>query len=138
MTEGPRRIVVSSRALGPRLYVTVYVHDTVEELRRLGELYNRRDDHADSIGITHATTYRDTGRTASVTVRLAREHLGTAVVVHEMHHASTEWYGSQVGERINRKAHLTNHNEPFAHLHSDLTYRLVDRLHELGYYRKAT
>ena len=127
-----RVIRVSSRALGPRLFVTVKVYDTLAELRQAGEAYNGTPI-PEAIGVTQATCSRD-GRTTNLTVRLARDHLGTQVVVHEMHHASTAWYGALVGDRVSRRAHLHHFNEPFAHLHSDLTQRLVDRLYAYGYY----
>lgn len=128
-----RKITVSSRALGPRLYVTVLVYETVEELRRAAERFNGNRNEQ-GIAVTQTTMDRDTGRTVSVIVRLACSYLGTRVVVHEMHHASAAWYGAHVGDRISSRHHLNHYNEPYAHLHSDLTYRLVDRLYALGFY----
>jgi hypothetical protein len=130
-----RTIRISSRALGPRVYVTVKVYDTVAELRRASTAYNG-SPHDDSLGCTQVTVDGPNQRTTSVIVRLASGHLGTQIVVHEMHHAATAWYGAHVGDRISRVAHLNHFNEPFAHLQSDLTCRLVDRLYELGYYEK--
>lgn len=127
-----RLIRVSSRALGPRLFVNVKVYDTVPEMRAAGNAYNGVD-HGESLGMCQATADQE-GRVGVVTVRLVRGHLGTGIVVHEMHHASTALYGSLVGARVSRRAHLNHHNEPFAYLYSDLTSSLVDRLHALGYY----
>lgn len=128
-------IRVSSRALGPRLTVYVYVYETVNEMRRAATAYNGAP-HTDSLGVTQVTTdsLGKDARVNSVTVRLARNHLGTRVVVHEMNHAAVAWYGSTVGARISSRAHLNQANEPLAHMASDLTGRLVDRLYALGYY----
>ena len=112
--------------------VTVYIYETVEAMRAAGSAYNG-SNLDDAIGVTQVRTDR-TGRAVSVLVRLARGRLNTQIVVHEMHHASTAWYGAEVGDRLSRAAHLNHYNEPFAHLHSDLTQRLVDRLYALGYY----
>lgn len=127
-----RVITVSSRALGPRLKVTCYVYDTVDEMRQAAERYNG-NDMTDVLGVTQCRTDQH-GRADSVLIRLVRGHLGTQIVVHEMHHASTALYGSCVADRPSRRVHLSHFNEGFAHLHSDLTCRLVDRLYILGYY----
>lgn len=135
MNVGHRTVVVSSRALGPRLRVRVVVYDTLEEMQAAGRRYNG-NDLTGAAGITQSTADR-TGRSLHVIVRLARGRLGTQVVSHEMHHAATALYGSMVGDRVSRLAHLNHYNEPFAHLFSDLLHRLVDRLYELGYYDRA-
>lgn len=127
-----RTITVSSRALGPRLSVTVKVYDTLDEMRAAGTAYNGTPLD-DAVGLTQVSADQ-TGRAHTVIVRLARGHLGTQVVVHELHHASAALYGATVGDRIASRAHLNHYNEPHAHLHSDLVHRLVDRLYALGYY----
>lgn len=132
MAEKPRKITVSSRALGPRLSVTVYVYESAEAMRIAANAYNGTQND-DALGVTQCRTDH-AGRAGSVLIRLVRGHLGTQIITHEMHHAATAWYGAHVGDRISRQAHLNHYNEPFAHLHSDLTRSLVDRLHELGYY----
>lgn len=127
-----RTITVSSRALGPRLRVRVVIYDTPDAMREAGRRFNgNRQDGA--LGITQAWT-DENGRAGKVIVRLARGHLGTGIVTHELHHAATALYGAHVGDRVSRRAHLNHWNEPFAHLFSDLASRLVDRLHQLGYY----
>jgi hypothetical protein len=131
----PRLITVSSRALGPRLKVTCYVYDTVEEMRHAGEAYNG-NDLSGALGVTQART-DENGRAVSVLIRLVCGHLGTQIVSHEMHHAATALYGSCVADRPSRRIHLNHCNEPFAHLYSDLLHRLVDRLYALGYYEKG-
>lgn len=127
-----RLITISSRALGERVHVSVYVYDTLAEMRRAGERYNG-NELSDALAVTQART-DDDGRAGSVLVRLARGYLGTQVVVHEIHHAATALYGASVDDKIERGEHLNHYNEPFAHLQSDLTARLVDRLYQLGYY----
>lgn len=130
----PRRIRVSSRALGPKLTVTVLVYDDLADMQRAASAWNG-EDQSEAAAVCHYSSSIKTNRVVSVLVRLARSRLGTEVVVHEMHHASTALYGAHVrGERISRLAHLNNHNEPFAYLHSDLVRGLVDRLYALGYY----
>lgn len=128
----PRQIRVSSRALGPRIYVHVYVYDTVAAMRTAGEAFNGNNQDG-ALGITQAWVDAG-GRAGKVVVRLARGHLGTQIVAHEIHHAATALYGAQVSDRVSRVAHLNHYNEPFAHLYSDLLCRLVDRLYALGYY----
>lgn len=127
-----RTIVVSSQALGPRLRVRVIVYDTLAEMRDAGRRYNG-NDQSRAVGLTQSTADMS-GRSVHVIVRLARGYLGTQIVSHELHHAATALYGSMVGDRVSRQAHLNHHNEPFAHLYSDLMHRLVDRLYDLGYY----
>lgn len=127
-----RTITVSSRAMGQRLKVTCHVYDTVDEMRQAAQRYNG-GDMTDVLGVTQCRTDED-GRADTVLIRLARGHLGTQIIVHEMHHASTALYGSCVADRPSRRLHLSHFNEGFAHLHSDLVHRLVDRLYALGYY----
>ena len=131
-----RTIRVSSRALGERVYVTAKVYDSLDEMRSAARRHSGLDDYHDTIGVCQA--YIDeTGRAVRVVVRLVRGRLSTQIVVHEMHHASTALYGAHVADVVERAEHLNHHNEPFAHLHSDLTQRLVDRLYDLGYYGDA-
>lgn len=128
-----RLIRVSSTALGARRQVRVYVYDDVMQMRQASGRFNG-NDVSGALGVTQAWT-DSAGRAGGVVVRLAKGHLGTRVVSHEMHHAATALYGSVVGERVSRVAHLNHFNEPFAHLYSDLLYRLVGRLYALGYYQ---
>ncbi len=132
MTGTLKRITVSSRALGDQVKVTCYVYDTVDEMRRAATAYNG-NDMDDALGVTQARTDQD-GRTAGILIRLVRGHLSTQIVVHEMHHAATALYGASLPDSVKRLDHFTHCNEAFAHLQSDLTCRLVDRLYALGYY----
>lgn len=129
-------IRVGSTALGERQYVTVHIYDTLDQMQRAGQRYNG----SDTVGVAGLcqALIDNHGRAVDVRVRLARGHLGTRIVSHEMHHAATALYGAAVGDRISRTAHLNHHNEPFAHLYSDLLHRLVDQLYKLGYYDEAT
>lgn len=129
---GHRVVRVSSRALGQRRWVRVVIYDTLAELQAAGQAYNG-EDLSGAAGLTQSWGDAE-GRSLGIIVRLARGRLGTQVVSHEIHHAATAIYGSTVGDRISRQAHLNHYNEPFAHLYSDLLSRLVDRLYELGYY----
>lgn len=130
-----RSITVSSRALGPRLKVRVIVYDTQAEMIRAGERYNG-NDLTGSLGVTQAYV-DDTGRTGGVIVRLWRDQLGTVVVSHEMHHATTALYAATLPDRIRTRGVLHHHNEPFAYFYSDMLGRLVQRLYALGYYAEA-
>ena len=129
---GYRVVRVSSRALGPRRYVRVVIYDTLAEMQAAGQAYNG-NDQTGVAGLTQSWGDAQ-GRSFGIIVRLARGRLGSQVVSHELHHAATAIYGSTLGDRISRQAHLNHYNEPFAHLYSDLFSRLVDRLYELGYY----
>jgi len=112
--------------------VWVHVYDSVEAMRRAARDFNG-SDCASALGVTQAWADEE-GRATAVVVRLARGHLGTQVVTHEMHHASTALYGAAVGNRVSRAAHLNHYNEAFAHLFSDLCHGLVSRLYALGFY----
>lgn len=124
--------MVSSRALGERRRVAVKVYDTLAEMRTAAERYNG-GDNADTLGVTQTRCDQD-DRAVSVLVRLVRGYLGTQIVSHEMHHAATAWFGASLPDAAGVREHLNHHNEPFAHLFSDLMVRLVDRLYDLGYY----
>ncbi len=132
-----RLITVSSRATGERRFVRVYVYDTVDELRAAGRRFNG-GDFEDAVGLCQLN--RDGRRShalaTTVIVRLCREHLGTRVVVHEMNHAAAAVYGSNLRGNELAVELLTHHNETLAHLQSDFTGSLVDRLYALGYYEK--
>lgn len=136
MSALPRTITVSSRALGPRLRVTVKVYDDVEAMRRAGQAFNG-NDQTGALGVTQCSVDED-GRTTSVIVRLTRDHLGTQILGHELHHAAAALYGATLPETIRSRDHLNHFNEPFAHLFSDLLARLVIRLYDLGYYGYGT
>lgn len=132
---GKRLIRLSSRALGHPVRMRVYVYDDASCMRRDAVAFNGNTSNADPevIGVTQAWTDQD-GRAALVTMRLARQHLTTEVVVHEVHHATTALYGATLPDTINRVDYLHHYNEPYAHLHGQLVAKLVNRLHELGYY----
>lgn len=125
-------IRLSSRALGRPARVRVYVYDRLDDMREAAERFNG-NDNSDALGVTQAY-YSADGTHCLPIVRLARGHLGTQIVSHEMHHAATALYGVSVGEHARARTHLNHFNEPFAHLYSDLLRRLVDRLYALGYY----
>lgn len=129
-----RLIRVSSRALGPRLGVRVYVYDTPGALRAAASGFNG-NDHEDTLGATQAYTDRE-GRARVVVVRLTSAHLGTQIVSHEMHHAATALYGAHLDDDTPVRHVLTHYNEEFAHLFSDLMHHLVDALYRHGYYAK--
>ena len=129
MVVNRKRIVVSSRALGFRLKVPFYIYDDVEELRGAARRFSGGDDLDDCIGVCQA--YVNDEGVVGVLVRLWREQLGTRVVSHEVHHATTALYGSATRD-VDPQLHHAN--EPFAHLFSDILGKLVDRLYALGYY----
>lgn len=133
-------IRVSTRQTGTREIVRVWVYDTVEELREAAQRFNPGADFTNTLGVCQ--TYRVERITDGewhtvrepIIVRLWRERLGSSIVTHEMSHAACELYGRTLPEDALARDHLDNANEILAHLHSDLTYRLVDRLYALGYY----
>lgn len=130
-----RAIKLSSRALGKRDHLTVRIYDTVEELRTAATRFNGHTSDEDNatLGVTQLARNEDWSR-VWVTVRLARGYLSTQIVAHELHHATAAIYGASLGKRIDTRAHLNHHNEPFAHLFSDFMHHLVDRMYALGYY----
>ena len=130
MVVNRKRIVVSSRALGFRVKVPFYIYDDVEDLRTAARRFSGGEIEDDCIGVCQAYTYED-GYVSGVLVRLWREQIGTQVLSHEVHHATTALYGSAVAGADPQLHHA---NEPFAHLFSDILGKLVDRLYALGYY----
>lgn len=126
---GPRRIRLTAMTGHP---VTVFVYDSVDEMRRAATRWNGQD-HSSSWGTTSAYV-DDEQRTVAIVIRLCRESLGAKVVAHELHHAAAAIYGSGLGDRVSRTAHFTHYNEAFAHLFSELVGKLNHRLWELGYY----
>lgn len=128
----PRLIRVSSQALGHRSRVRVYVYDTLDDLRAAATRFNGAD-HSNAAGTTQLYSNADDTACLPV-VRLARTHLGSTVVSHEMHHAAAALYGCTTRRGARARAHLTHYNEPFAHLFSDLFASLVAALYRHGYY----
>lgn len=129
-----RRLSAGSSALGERETVTVFVYDDVEQLRADAQAFSGvGHDESGTLGVTQCWS-DEQERAVAVIVRLARGHLGTRVVSHELHHAATALYGAHVGDRVSRRAHLNHFNEPFAHLFSDLMHGLVTKLRRHGYY----
>ena len=131
----PRKIRIVSNALGETETVTVLVYDTVEQMRRAAAKFND-SDQSDSLDVTQAWVDGN-HRAGRIVIRLAHGHLGTEIITHELHHATTAIYGAHVGDRISRAAHLNHYNEPFAHLFSDMARSLVDQLHKAGYYEEV-
>lgn len=127
---------VASSALGEREEVHVLLYSNPDDLRRAAEHFNGNSNDG-AVGLTQAWADDLTDRTTAVIVRLARGHLGTRVVGHELHHATTALYGAHVGDRISRRAHLNHYNEPFAHLYSDMLGQVVDWLYSIGEYNST-
>lgn len=73
-----------------------------------------------------------------IVVRLVRGHLGTRVVTHEMNHAAAEVYARSIDLTSPAGEHFHVANETLAHIASDLTGSLVDRLYALGYYDRSS
>lgn len=131
--RGKRLIRITSRALGEPVTVRVYVYRDLLHMRQDAIAFSGDRSNDDAAAVTHAWT-DDAGRAGLITMRLWRGALGTEVVTHEMHHASTALYGATLPDKIDRAEVLNHFNEPFAYLHGDLVRRLVDRLYALGYY----
>lgn len=118
--------------------VNVWVYPTRQAMISAPERYNGSTHDEDTGGITQATHYAETGRLASVTIRLHEGNLSAEVVCHEMHHAATAIYGATVVDdesdpRDHLRDHLSHYNEPFAYFYSDLYSRLLRRLRALDY-----
>ena len=135
MDDGKRLIRITSHALGVPSRVRVYVYDDPDRMRRDAANFSGDQSNLEpSIrGVTHAWT-DDQDRAGLVTMRLWRGALGTEVITHEMHHATTALYGATLPDVIDRAEHYTHHNEPHAYLHGEMASRLVNRLYALGYY----
>lgn len=130
LPDGPTG--VSSSALGERETVYLIVYRTAEQMQRAGHLFNGEPLSPMCLGMTQ--TYADEdGRTTAVIVRLAQRFLTAPIIAHELHHAALAIYGAHVGNRISRRAHLTHHNEPAAHLFSELLDGTLRHLLRRGY-----
>jgi hypothetical protein len=69
-------------------------------------------------------------------VNLARGWLGTAIVTHEMYHATTEW-GRRIGldfSRLDAADSVNQDEERLADIHGELCRQFVDRAHAAGLY----
>lgn len=119
-----RRIRVASSALGEREVVYVHVYPDLASMQAAAEAWAGIDARG-AEGVTQAIV-NDDGRAQVVVVRLAATHLTHQIVSHEIHHAAVALYGAHIGDRVSRRAHLNHHNEPMAHLFSDLYGRLVE------------
>ena len=133
-------IRVSSRALGSRKTVRVYIYDTVEELREAGQRFSPDEDVSDAYGL-HQSYRReryDDGtwsvKSNPYIVRLWRDLLGSNHTTHEMVHAAQAIYGDTLNGDEPVTEIMNGGNEPFAYLVSDLVMRLVNRLYALGFY----
>jgi hypothetical protein len=132
-----RRIRVTSSALGFPATVTVWVYPDLDALSRATSRFNGNwYAGTDTRAVTQLLTWtRDDGTVdPHPIVRLIEGHLGTEVLVHEMHHATLAIYGATLKPNARAGAHLTHYNEPLAYLHGELVRRLVDRLYAHGYY----
>ncbi|GAA2577429.1 hypothetical protein [Microbacterium binotii] len=139
---GVRLIRVSTRRTGVRETVRVLVYDELAEMRAAAARFTGNDpgEWAGVMGVCQ--TYKVEGvvdgdwvtKRQPLIVRLWRGALGSRVVTHEMSHAATELYGRTVDPEAPVGEHLHNANEVLAHLHSDITYKLVDLLYAYGYY----
>lgn len=130
----PRLIRVSSRVLGERQWVRVYVYDDLSEMREAAARFSvSGGSFDDAAGVTHLYSNAD-GTEVLPIIRLHRGHLGTEVISHEMVHAASAIYGATLGPHARARAHFTHYCEPFAYLYGELLKRLVRALHEHGYY----
>lgn len=125
-------IRLSSRALGEKVRVRVYIYDTLDEMRAAGTRFNG-NEHSDAAGLTQAYANRDDTSCLPI-IRLARTHLDSTYVSHEMHHAATALWGAHV-RATGCDAGLTHYNEEFAYLFSDLYGRLIAALWARGIYK---
>ena len=124
-------IRVSSRALGPKRRVIVRVYESCDDMRRAAMSFNG-NDHSESGAVTQA--YCDTeGRITVPIIRLTPDYLTTQIVGHELHHATCAIYGSTLTDESVSDV-LTHHNEPFAHLYSDLLRVTTNALYAHGYW----
>jgi hypothetical protein len=140
-------IRVSSRATGTREVVRVYIYDELEDLQLAAARFHGETEAGqwgDTLGVCQTYTVQGmvdgewVTKRQPIVVRLWRGRLDTRIVTHEMSHAACEVYGRTLDSEALASDHLDNANEPLAHLHSDLTAQLVDRLYALGYYGDAS
>lgn len=133
-------IRVSSRALGQRQFIRVYIYDTIEELRAAGERFSPGENYSDAYGLHQSyrrERYEDgtwSIKSNPYIIRLWRELIGSNHVTHEVVHAAQAIYGDTLNgdEQVTEIMH--GGNEPFAYLVSDLCSRLVNRMYALGFY----
>jgi len=121
----------------------VYVYDSLEEMHAACVRFDDTEGPGwwdDAIGAcqTHTTERLVDGEWSRVRhpiiVRFVRDRLDSAVTTHEMNHAAVELYGRTLAWDVLARDVLHNANEVLAHLQSDLTAGLVNRLYALGFY----
>ena len=127
------RFYVKSAALGDEAVVEVNVYRSRKAMQRAAKVFNGFKPDPDAVGLCQS--YDIDGNTYPI-VRLTHDHLGSSVVSHELHHASTAIYGAHVGKKVKAGKLLHHANEPFAYLYSDLFSMTVDLLHTHGYYQE--
>ncbi len=139
---------VSTRHSGTRRFVRVSVYSDASSMRRAAlrhsqrEGYIRQDEYEKAHGVTHSVDVLHIGADGSVRrsptaahIRMYDGALGTGVLTHEVVHAAMAIYNQDcledgpVHEEMDRE-------EILAYLVGDLAARIVNKIHEFGYYGK--
>lgn len=140
---------VSTRHSGSRRFVRVSLYSDAPSMRRAALLHSQRegclrdDEYARAHGVTHSVDVRYIGADGSETrnptaahIRMYDGALGTSVVTHEVAHAALTIYNQDclddgpVHEDMSRE-------EILCYLIGDLAARIVNKIHEFGYYGKG-
>lgn len=128
---------------GQRRYIRIVIHDTIGDLQRAANRYRPASDgYRNAAGCFHPAPDREryvNGEWVLVThpnwagvLRLARGHIATEVVVHEMVHAASAIYRMDVAVRINLGNGCGPREETLAYIIGDITTQAVNVLHDAG------
>lgn len=124
---------VSTEWTGQERTVTVHVHDTVEELRAEANAYHGSTVHVFEDAYGACNSFGD-----EVVIRFAQGFITAGILAHEVTHASMAIYALDVlchKPYARASAHVRADNELIAYIVGDLTTRVNDQLHDLGYFK---
>lgn len=131
---------------GPKRYVCIVVHDTVEEFRRACARYNYNDSSGGwegAVGAFHPVDRREKydkakKRWIDITpkhfvgvIRLCREWCTDEVIVHEVVHAACHIFRLDVAKRVNLGTNCFVNEERFAYIVGNLAASVNEALSEL-------
>jgi len=132
-----------------RLITWVIVHDTLKEMQDAADKHEGTNNNEGVLGVHHAYTRliikkgkKDVLSKDVGIIRLAKTHLATIVVAHELVHAALWQYrvlkldsdtGKEIPE-VNLGNKCGEDEEMFAHLYGDLFRDMTKKLYKFGFW----
>lgn len=139
--------------LGPKRYVCIVIHDTVEQFRDACKRYSYNDSSGSwegAVGAFHPVDRREkysktkkrwintTPKHFAGVVRLCREWCTGEVIVHEVVHAACHIFRLDVAKRVNLGTNCHQNEEWFAYIVGDLTESVTEKLTDGGIWTLST